>query len=360
MWFPVDLPTPADYFVLRTQTQQSHTPITKGLLLPLAWRTTETKSSLSGTQNNTPVSQTTYAKTTRRNVGLSVSPAAGVWFSGLFNEEVALTKNVPDAGMYRVSGAWEEFIIREALVRVGFDVSLSCTLGIALRGQSVKGDVLGSFSMQPDERTNYTGQRLGLAASTLLSFPPFKVALRYEAPVSGKVSIAGESKVSSAPGFLGGAVNFLANNSFSLRGEYGLFEFSKNELGVPVKGPSSTRQVNILPLGLAVDARALPLSVYGLGLRSDLGPSLRFETDAVLGRVYYAADNDMVPPSSIDDAEKAKMYSLRAGLSLEKTDWEAQVFIDYGTMKFSRNVNQSDLTHAMSQWGVGLRAGIEI
>jgi hypothetical protein len=360
MWFPVDLPTPSEHFVLRTQTQQSNSPFTKGTLLPISWRTLDTNSNLSGTQNGVPTTQTSYVKTIKRNTGLAFSPSSGLWFSALFNEDVASLRSVPETGTYRVSGALEEFTVREVLARVGLEVNSSCTVGIALRGQSIKGDILGSFNMAPDERTIYSGQRMGIAASTMLNWQQVRAAIRYETPVTGKVSIGGESKVSSAPGYLGAAVDYAQSADLHVRGEWGVWEFAKNELGTPVPGPSKLRQGNILPLGLAVDARLLPVSVIGVGTRTAIGSSARLETDLVLGRLYYSNDTDLLPPKSIGDSDKAKMYTLRLGLAFDKTDWESQLFIDYSTMKFSRTSNSNQLSNTLVQWGVGLRAGIEI
>ncbi|MFZ9521185.1 MAG: hypothetical protein ACO3A4_11985, partial [Silvanigrellaceae bacterium] len=201
MWFPVDLPMPSEHFVLRTQTQQSNTPFTKGMLLPLSWRTLDTNSSSSATQNGTSTSQTSYAKTIKRNTGLAFSPSSGLWFSALFNEDVTSLRSVPETGTYRVSGALEEFTVREVLARVGLDLNAACSVGIALRGQSVKGDILGNFSVAPDERTLYSGQRMGVAGAAMINWQQLKGAVRYESPLTGKVSIGGESKVSSAPGY---------------------------------------------------------------------------------------------------------------------------------------------------------------
>ncbi|NBW82572.1 hypothetical protein EBR21_12535 [bacterium] len=360
MWFPVDLPMPSEHYVLRTQTQQSTTPFTKGTLLPLSWRTIDTNSKMSGTQNGVPVTLTSYAKTIKRNTGIGFSPSSGLWFSALFNEDVTSLRSVPETGTYRVSGALEEFAVREVLARVGLDVNSSCTVGVALRGQSVKADILGSFSMAPDERTIYTGQRMGVAASTTISLQQTKVAIRYEAPVTGKVSIGGESKVSSAPGYLGGAVDYAQSTDLHVRGEWGVWEFAKNELGTPVLGPSKVRQTNILPLGLSVDARLVPVSVMGVGIRNAVGSSTRLETDLALGRLYYSNDTDMLPPKSIGDSDKGKMYSLRMGFAFDKADWESQLFFDYSTMKFSRTTDSNSLTSTLVQWGVGLRAGVEI
>jgi hypothetical protein len=360
MWFPVDLPTPSEHFVLRTQTSMSTTPFSKSLLLPLSWRTLDTKSELSGKQDGRDVSQFTYAKTTKRNTGLVFSPSAGLWISGLFNEEFVASRNVPDSGTYMVSGALEEFLLREALVRVGVEISPALTLGIALRGQSIKGDVLGSFTALGTERTLYTGRRMGVAAAAMLTVQSVKAAARYEAPVTGKVDIAGESKVSSEAGYLGAAVNFSQSADVQIRGEFGLYEFAKNELGASIRAPSTTRQFNISPLGLAVDARLVPLSVLGAGIQGRLGSSWRAELDLVQGKVFYVSDSEMLPPKSIGESEKGKVYSARLGIALDKTDWESQLFVDYAQMKATRVSAQANLNNTITQWGVGLRAGIEL
>jgi hypothetical protein len=360
MWSPVDLPVASEQFVSRIQTQQSTTPRSKGVLLPLSWRTLDSKSAVTGTQDSRSVSQVTYAKVIKRNTGLSFSPSAGLWISGLFNEETVASRNVPETGMYTVSGAHEEFLIREALVRAGFDLSSALTAGVALRGQSIKGDVLGNFSAQGADRTIYTGRRMGVAAAALFNQPSFKAALRYEAPVTGKVSIGGESKLSSEAGYLGAAANFSQSSSFQIRGLFGVYEYSKNELGTSLRGPNPARQMNFSPLGLAVDARLVPLSVLGIGFQSEWSGQTRIEADVVQGKLYYASSQDMIPPKSIGDSDKANMYMGRLGLSLDKSDWESQIFIDYATMKSSRSGGQSKLENTVSQWGVGLRAGLEI
>jgi hypothetical protein len=360
MWAPVDLPAPSEHFVARVQTHQSTTPKTKGFLLPLSWRTIESKASVSGTQDGRSVSQVTYAKLIRRNTGLAFSPSSGLWISGLFNEESVTARNVPETGMHTVSGVNEEFFVREALVRAGFELSSSLTLGVALRGQSIKADVLGNFNAQGADRTIYTGRRMGVAAAAEFVQQNFKAAVRYEAPVTGKVSIGGESKVSSEAGYLGGAVGFSQSSALQLRGMFGMYEFSKNELGTSLRGPNQARQFNFSPLGLAVDARLLPLTVAGAGLQTLVTSNLRLDADLVQGKLLYVSDPEMLPPKTVEESDKAPMYLARLGLSVDKSDWESQFFLDYATLRATRNSGQTKLTNSTAQWGVGLRAAIEI
>jgi hypothetical protein len=360
MWSPVDLPAPSEHFVARIQTQQSTTPKSKGFLIPLSWRTLDSRSTLSGAADVRTGSQVTYAKVIKRNTGLSFSPSTGLWISGLFNEETVAARNVPETGTHSVSGVNEEFILREALVRAGFDLTSSVTMGVALRGQSIKGDVLGSFGAQGTDRSIYTGRRMGVAAAAEFTHQSFKAVFRYEAPVTGKVNIGGESKVSSEAGYLGGAVNFSQSASFQIRGLYGVYEFSKNELGTSLRGPNQSRQFNFSPLGLSVDARVVPLSVMGIGIQSGLSSQARIEADLTQGKLYHVSDPDMLPPQTVGDSEKIPMYSARIGLILDKTDWESQVFFDYGTFRGSRTSGQSKLENNAVHWGVGLRTGIEI
>lgn len=360
MWFPVDLPMPSEFFTARTQTQQSTTPRTQGMLLPLSWRTLDGKSTLTTTQNGTSSLQTTYAKAISRNTGIAVSPASGLWFSALFNEDAVQVRSVPDSGRYSIMGASEEFLNRELLARVAFDINSSAAVGLALRGQRIKGDVVGSFSALTTDRTIYSGQRMGIAAATTLSLQSVKIALRYESPVTGKVSIGGESKVSASQGLLGAAVNFSQSDSLHLRGEYITYEFAKNELATSVRSNDKTQATTISPLGLAVDARLLPLSVMGIGLQNKFGGNLRFDADLVLGKVHFVSSPDLVPAKTIPDDQVLPMYAGRFGVSIDKSDLESQIFVDYSSFRSTRSEGQTKLLNASTQWGVGLRSGVEL
>lgn len=360
MWFPVELPMPSDHFATRAPTPQSTTPVTKGVLLPVSWRTLDSRSSVTGTQNNNTVNITTYARVNKRDLGFAFSPSSGLWFAGFFREETNLTRNVPDSGNYRVSGLLEEFTLREGVVRTGFDVSSSLSLGLGLRGQLVKADVAGSFGVATDDRTLYAGQRMGLAAAAVYSQQSLKLAVRYDSPVTGKLTVAGEGKLSSTPGYLGAAVNFAVSPDLSFRGQSGTFEFAKNDLGTAIVSSSRTRQTSVIPMGVAVDVRFVPLSVMGFGVQSRFGSVARVDADLVYGKIYEATEPQMMPPSKIEDSDKASMYAARLGLAIDKSDFETQLFIDYSTAKTTRTTTQSKLDYAIRQWGVGLRAGVEI
>jgi hypothetical protein len=201
---------------------------------------------------------------------------------------------------------------------------------------------------------------MGLAAATMFSLQSVKIALRYESPVTGKVSIGGESKVSASQGLLGAAVNFSQSDSLHLRGQYITYEFAKNELATSVRSNDKTQATTISPLGLAVDARLLPLSVLGAGIQNRFAGDLRFDSDVVLAKVHFVSSSDLVPAKTIPDDQVLPIYSGRFGISIDKSDWESQIFVDYSTFRSTRSEGQSKFQNTTIQWGVGLRAGVEI
>jgi len=361
MWFPIDLPVASEYFVQRAPTAQATTPQSKTFMFPLAWRTLEGKSSQqispAGAQNTNSVTQ---AHLSQRTIGLAMSPSSGLWFAALLSEDFLNMRNVPEIGQWRVSGVSEEFFVREGLARVGFDVTSNCNLAFGVRSQVVRGDVLGSFSSAVDERVIYTGQRMGVIVGSVFTLAPLKFSLRYETPVTGKIEASGESKVTSTQGFTGAAVQFQLNGESALMVEYGMYSPSKNELAVPLDTTIKNRRLSVSLLGLAVDARALPLNVLGMGYSTRIAQAAKLETDVALGQIYFTSDPEMLVPNSIGDSEKLKMSKARIGVAIEKGDWESQLFADYSTFKGSRTQGQNQIANTTSQWGIGLRAGIEL
>ena len=111
---------------------------------------------------------------------------------------------------------------------------------------------------------------------------------------------------------------------------------------------------------MAVDARLVPLDVMGVGLSQKLGASVRLQFDAMRGTAYLSADPELLIPGKIDDSQKQKVDSFRLGLSIEKSDWESQVFGDYGTSTISYTSSNVKTSRTLSYWGVGLRAGVDL
>ncbi|MEY4064390.1 MAG: hypothetical protein RIR26_598 [Pseudomonadota bacterium] len=360
MWFPVDFPMPNEHFSRRTLTPQVTGPQTKSMQLPVSWRTQELKSAAEQTQNGQTAKTETRASIVKRNMGIAMTPAAGIWFSALFNEEVVAANNIPETGNWRRSGLWEEFRLREVVARTGFDLRSNLQMGLGLRAQSVRADVLGSFSASPDDRVVYSGSRLGMAAAVLANVSPVQISVRFETPVSGKVDIQGESKVSSTSGYTGAAAQLAINSDISCSAVYGFYQSSKNELANSTPSPNKSRRSTIVPIGMAVDARTVPLSVLGAGANYRLSSAVILQADAVRGTVYASNDPELLVPDTVSSGEKQPVNVARLGVSVEKSDWESQVFIDYATSKVSYTANSASVSRTMSYWGVGLRAGIEL
>lgn len=361
MWFPIDFPTPHEHFTQRTLTAQATTPQTKAGLIPLSWRTMDINSTAETTTGTQLSTTSTLARLHKRHLGLAVSPSSGLWFSALFNEEVVSARNIPDSGIWRVSGLTEEFQIREIAARAGFELMSHMQMGLGLRSQSVRGDVLGSFSAESPDRVVYSGSRLGIVAGLQVNLQSLQFALRYDAPVSGKVEIRGESKVSSTPGYTGAAVQVAASSELSLSALYGYYTAAKNELASGVPSPNTSRNLTIIPMGVAVDARLIPLDALGVGISYKMGSNHKLQMDAVRGTAYNTSDPELLAPSTIEDAQKQKMTTYRLGLATEKSDWESQVFADYGSSKISYAASSSQkISRTLSYWGIGLRAGVEL
>jgi hypothetical protein len=358
MWFPLDFPAPTDHFSQRVLTLQATGPKSTGSHVPLAWRTMEHKSTVSAPSSQTS-SVTTYTKFLSRNAGLSVSPSSGLWFSALFNEELALVRTVPDSGSWAVSGVHEEFRVREAQARAGFELMNNVQMGFGIRSQTLRSEILGSLSASANEVVVYSGSRVGMVAGVLIGSPQLSLALNYQTPVTGKVQIQGESKVSSVAGYMGVALKFVAQSETSLFAQYGVFSDSKNELGTAVP-LSSNNNRSISPLGVSVDARLVPTSVFGLGVRQEVSSSLSLTCDVVRGTTYESADGALLVPDDVDSDLLQKSNGMRLSLSLDKSDYETQLFIDYSQLKFSGTVNSSKRERSSSAWGVGLRAGLEL
>jgi hypothetical protein len=111
---------------------------------------------------------------------------------------------------------------------------------------------------------------------------------------------------------------------------------------------------------MAVDARVVPLSVLGAGVNYRLSSVVGVQADAVRGMMYASSDPELLVPDSLGSDEKQAVNVARLGLSVEKADWESQVFFDYATSKVSFTANNISVSRALSYWGVGLRAGIEL
>lgn len=361
MWFPVEFPTPSEHFVQRTLTPQATGPQTKGLQIPFSWRTSDLKSNSDVTTSGQSAKTSTLARVQKRNLGLAVSPSSGIWFSALFNEELNSARNARESNASSGMFLYEEFLLREAVARVGFDLLNNLQLGFGLRSQSVRGDVVGNFSQGTEKRVVYSGSRLGIVAGALVNSAPFQLALRYETPVSGKVEIQAESKVSSSPGYTGAALQYALNSDVALLAEYGFYNVAKNELASTLPLANANNNATFLPLGGSVDARVVPLKVLGAGLSYKLGSAHKLQVDAVQGQVYSSADPELLVPSEVPEEQKQKVNLLRLGLAVEKSDWESQVFADYSTSKISYNLNSTNkVTRSFSSWGIGLRAGVEL
>jgi len=360
MWFPVDFPMPNEHFVQRTLTPQATAPQTQSLQIPFAWRSLDSNAKADLTVNAQQFQASTLARVQKRNLGVAFSPSSGLWFSLLFNEEVAAVRNTRESNSNRVT-LNEEFQVREAVARVGLDLLNNMKLGIGIRSQSVRGDVVGSFSVSALNRVVYSGSRLGVVGALLVNLAPVQIAVRHETPVTGKVDIQGESKVSSTYGYTGGAVSFAVNSETALLAEYGYYTAARNELASPVPSAGSNNGLTLLPLGTAIEARVVPLSLVGAGVSHSLGSALRLQLDAVQGKIYASSDPELLLPDTVLDDQKQKVNAIRLGLSLEKGDWESQIFADYGQSKVSYSIDSSNkVSRSHSYWGIGLRAGVEI
>ncbi|MEY2987334.1 MAG: hypothetical protein RJB13_855 [Pseudomonadota bacterium] len=358
MWFPLDFPVPTEHFSQRVLTLQATAPKSTNSHIPLAWRTREHKSTLSNLDAQRS-DTTTYTKVLSRNAGLAVSPSSGLWFSALYNEDISMVRTVPDSGSWSVGGAHEEFRVREAQARAGFELLNNVQMGFGIRSQTLRAEVLGNLSSAASDTVVYSGSRLGLVAGALIGSPSFSLSLIYQTPVTGKVQIQGESKVSSVPGYLGGALKFIAQSETSLYAQYGIFNPSKNELAssVPL---SSNNGRSISPLGVSVDAKLVPTTVLGFGLTQALSSSLSLNFDAVRGGAFESNDAALLVPDEVDPSLIQKDYAIRVGIALNKSDYESQLFIDYSKLNFSGTVNSSKRERRSTSWGVGLRAGVEL
>ncbi|MEN9530703.1 MAG: hypothetical protein RI932_2576, partial [Pseudomonadota bacterium] len=285
MWFPVDFPMPNEHFVQRTLTPQATAPQTQGMQIPFAWRSQDYNAAADLTLNAQPFRASTLARVQKRNLGFAFSPSSGLWFSGLFNEEVAAVRNSRESNSDRGT-LNEEFQLREGVARVGLDLLSNIKLGIGIRTQSVRGDVVGSFSVGSQNRVVYSGHRFGVVGAVLVNLAPVQVALRHETPATGKVDIQGESKINSTVGYTGGALNFTLNAETSLLAEYGYYTASRNELAAPVPLANSTSSQTILPLGTAIEARVVPLSLIGAGISHKMGSVVTLQFDVAQGTVY--------------------------------------------------------------------------
>lgn len=358
MWFPLDFPVPTEHFSQRVLTVQATGPKSSGLHIPLAWRTREHKSSVSSPDSQNAAT-TTYTRLLARNAGVSASPSSGLWFSALFNEELSLARTVPDTGTWRVSGAHEEFRVREVQARAGFELMSNVQMGFGIRSQTLRAEVLGNLGSSAGDVVVYSGSRLGLVVGALIGSPSLSLALNYRTPVTGKVQIQGESKVSSVSGYMGGALKFDAQSETSIYAQYGVFNTSKNELGASVP-LSSNNNRSLSPLGVSVDARLVPTSVYGLGLTQVLSSSLLLTLDAVRGGAYESNDAALLVPDDVEANLIQNGDMLRVGVNLNKSEYETQLFVDYSRLSFSGTVNGAKRERRSSAWGVGLRAGVEL
>lgn len=359
MWFPLDFPVPTEHFSQRVLTVQATGPKSSGAHVPLAWRTRDSKSKVS-----VPVSQgtsetTTYTKFLARNAGVALSPSSGLWMSALFNEEQALVRSVPDTGQWLVGGAHEQFRIREVQARAGFELTNNVQVGFGIRSQNLRSEILGTLNSSAGDLLVYSGSRLGVVAGMMIGSPALSLALNYQTPVTGKVQIQGESKVTSVSGYLGAALKFVANNETSLFAEYGLYNASKNELGTAV--PLSTNNSrSVLPLGVSVDSKLIPTSVLGVGVTQQLSSSSLVSIDIVRGGAYESSDAALLVPDDLDSDSIQKTYLARLGLSLTKSEYETQLFFDYSQLSFSGAQNTPKRSRESTAWGFGLRAGVEL
>jgi hypothetical protein len=361
MWYPVDFPMPSEHFVQRTLTPQATSPQTQGVQIPFAWRSIDYNGKADLVVSGQAFKASTLARVQKRNAGIAFSPSSGLWFSVLFNEELAAVRNARDATNER-GPLSEEFQTREAVARVGLDLLNNIKLGIGIRSQAVRGDVVGSFFVGAQNRVVYSGSRLGVVGAVLVDLTPVKIALRHETPVAGKVDIQGESKVSSTLGYTGGALKFAVNSEAAVFAEYGYYTASRNELASSVRASNSTNNsLFILPLGTAIEARVVPLSVIGAGVAHTMSSVLKLQLDVAQGKMYASSDPELLVPSTVPDDQKQKVNAVRLGLEVEKGDWESQIFADYGQSKISYRAdanNKVDRSH--SYWGIGLRAGVEL
>jgi hypothetical protein len=349
MWFPIDYPLPTDHFAQRIVTEQATGPKSSDAHIPLSWRTRELKSVVSAPNGADKTSSTTYTKVFARNAGFALSPSSGLWFSALFNEELALVRTV--SGSSGNSGAHEEFRIREVQARAGFELTSNVQLGFGIRTQSLRSEV--SSGSGSSARTLHSGTRLGVVAGAIVGSPSLSLALNYRTPLTGKVNIEGESKLSAESGYLGAALKFTASGETALFANYGIYNASRNEL-------ASTNNDGVVPLGVSVDTKLVPTSVIGFGVEQNLNSSLALVCNLMQGKAYESTDPALLVPKNVDSNELQKTNTARVGVELKKSDYETQLFIDYSQLEFSKTRTSGRFERKSSGWGVGLKAGIAL
>lgn len=279
--------------------------------------------------------------------GFMVSPGGGLGL-GLnlkqHNEEVRSTN---DNSRYSPLPAEEKKVRREAMARLNLEFTKNFRLGAGFRYQYVKGDVLGSFNLPPEEMSTYKGTLYGAAVGAQMVFTEGGFGLAYLTPLRGKVTIQGESKVTTDPGVAQVTGHWQAAAPLLLGFQYARYFHEKDELAQDTTGPNPQNQTRISLLGLSPERRFLALQTIGVGFdwrfASRLG--LRVTPQYEQGEYVFSREADPKAGEKENERNVAKYYRAKAAFLLFDRTFELQVGADFASRKLKIE-NQNDETES--------------
>lgn len=239
---------------------------------------------------------------------------------------------------YRILPVEEQKIRRTLTGRVVFEFTPAFQVGAQFRYQSVNADLLGSFSADPADRTSYKGALFGGGAGGVYRMGSGALALSYFTPLRGKVTVTGESKVTSEPGMILVQAHLESSKALRFGVSYATWTYEKDELTKISTSPSLIRRTNIFLYGVSPEASLYTTKSLGLGAESKWG-------EALIGRISLFRDTlEFVVPEGIPGAVAQGStssrvftgYHARSALALAQGPFETSFGVSYAQRKNTR------------------------
>lgn len=206
----------------------------------------------------------------------------------------------------RTSHILETFVDKSWQARFVVDLLAETRFAFKYRYRRVENKVYGSFNINPQDFTFYSGSLAGYSLGLYHeSGEAYGIGIFTEPPMRGKVKIAGEQKIMTEPGVGGFNGYYRLNPTASITYFGKQWSYKRDELASSTTSPIDQRSISLQ--GLALEQHYFRTRQFGIGTDYQINKGFTFQGYLYKQDGVFLFDVDDVP-SDNPDAETAMSY----------------------------------------------------
>lgn len=222
----------------------------------------------------------------------------------------------------------ETFQTTEGGLRMIVGLSDKARVGLTMRYQAVRSNIVGSFSANESDRTIYTGTLLGYGLGLSVGDKTGSFGVAYLPPLKGKAKVSSESKIMADPGLTMAQVAFEVTPALRVGGVIRKWTHKRDDRVQPTTSPIN--QTAIFLAGTDVERDLLVDQEVQLGVDFLMGGGAAIRLSGATKQYEFVFDPEAVPGASgnVDNRFTSYVYGGALQYAGPKSDFQAGLQIN--------------------------------